>query len=409
MLGVLLLDPTVDRGVPIWRGYRNWYPPEPGAEPVDWPKIPPQPNNIYDDFLYWAQLPKVFSTPSNGPASTVHVPIQALLHIVCSEWLTMSEYIKTRLNQIEMEIVRPKDFAQDFAPGNHIDSALERLHVWRRLVPLYREMVSETLQQIFSFPSHTETTPSAIVLSNMLHHNPVAIHESVCHDTYLERQSARHLQAPSNEATATSITNHGYMQRQSSGITSGSSGDTFTADDPSSTAGGLNRVGNQQPQLGSITAYRNDFLLVLSYLEEYQKRIDRLTSVVTAVMGIIDTRRSVRDARNIGRLTWLATFFIPFSLIATMFCMQTNIPDLYPKSIRLYFEVSIPLGVLTVVVAWVLSHPSVQNAVHDRVKTHKVFHAIWAPVKKSVEIGWASAKKSVRTKTVKAVEALIGP
>jgi hypothetical protein len=32
--GVLLLDPTVEGGVPLWRGRRNWYPtPDLNSEP----------------------------------------------------------------------------------------------------------------------------------------------------------------------------------------------------------------------------------------------------------------------------------------------------------------------------------------------------------------------------------------
>jgi Mg2+ and Co2+ transporter CorA len=171
--------------------------------------------------------------------------------------------------------------------------------MWRRLIPLYREMVSETLLQVFRFPCHTEAFSSTAPNNNLVQDHMAANHEET-----------------------------------------------------------------QKPRLGSIKAYQNDFVLALSYLEESQKRIDRLTAVVTAVMKIEDTRRSLRDARNIGRLTWLATFFIPFSLIATMFAMQPKLEDIYPHTVRIYLATSVPLAVVTVFIAWVLSHPSVQKRFH---------------------------------------------
>jgi hypothetical protein len=179
--GVLLLDPTVKSGVPLWRGRRNWYPtPDPNSEPNTWKDSPhpPEPKNFYDDFLWWAQRPERFSNPQSS-ASNIHVPMQALLHLICSEWWTMSDYIKTRLCQIDLELVKPKMFATD----KHIDHALEKLNMWRRFVPVYREMITETLEQVFHFPCHTEkfSTTSATTQVGNLSHNTVcacSLHET---------------------------------------------------------------------------------------------------------------------------------------------------------------------------------------------------------------------------------------
>jgi Mg2+ and Co2+ transporter CorA len=59
---------------------------------------------------------------------------------------------------------------------------------------------------------------------------------------------------------------------------------------------------------GPINVFRDDFIQALSYMEEYQQRIDRLTSIVTAAISIKASRRSQGDNRNVARLTWLATF-----------------------------------------------------------------------------------------------------
>ncbi|KAI0010670.1 hypothetical protein F4779DRAFT_616305 [Xylariaceae sp. FL0662B] len=299
-VGVLLLDPTVKKGLPLWRGYRTYHPaPEPFSDARTWPNFQRE-NNFYQDFLYWAKQPNIFSPPTSEPSSKAHIPIQTLLHLICSEWLTMSDYIKTRLNQVDLEIVKPKAFA----PSSHVDNALQKLHMWRRFIPLYREMVSETLQQVFRFPCHNENFSETVMDINSTNKNSVNM-------------------------------------RVTLGFTEGP------------------MVDQSKPR--SIESYRNDFLLVLSQLEEYQKRIDRLTSVVTAVMSIEDSRRGLTDNHNIGRLTWLATFFIPFSLIAGTFSMQSDVGVISDKTVRLYFATSLPLAVILALVAWILSRPEIRK------------------------------------------------
>jgi hypothetical protein len=320
--GVLLLDPTVDKGHPLWRGRRNWTPtPSPKSAATDWGDLKSlEPKKFFDDFLYWAEKPNAFPASGPGSISTVHhFPMQVLLHLVCSEWRTMSDYIKTRLCQIDLEIFKPKKFAASM----RVDNALDKLNMWRRLIPLYREMVSETLEQVFRFPCHTETFSS----TNATLHGDVT----------------PHCQEGSTQPTTATLPN---------GIHS--LGDRLNPTSrPSSVHG--------KSQLGSIAAYKNDFLLILSYLEEYQKRIDRLTSVVTAAIQIEDSHRALSDGRNIGRLTWLATFFIPFSLIASTFSMQAKITDVSGKTVKYYFAASLPLAFITVLVAWVLSHVRIQQ------------------------------------------------
>lgn len=187
----------------------------------------------------------------------------------------MCEYIKTRLNQVDLETIDPKHFAHK----QHVDVALGKLHMWRKQIPLFREMVSETLRDVFRFR---------------------------CSE--LDRSTASCPQSSDPRASLRSNT---------------------------------------------LKAYEDDFQLVLKNLEEYQARIDRLTSVVTAVMAVEDTRRASTDARNLGLLTWLATFFIPFSVLSGIFSMQ-KVEDISINTIRLYFAVTIPVSCVTLVIAWSL-------------------------------------------------------
>lgn len=304
---MLLLDPTVPQGLPLWRGHRNFHPvpsfEDPQNEWPAWETLSPNSseNNaqscFYEDFVYWAQHPEVFEPRGDVPKE--HVPLQALLPLVGSEWLTMCDYIKTRLNQIDLETVDP----EHFAVTHHVDVALGKLHMWRRLIPLYREMVAETLQHVFHFPCHAKTG----------------------------------------------------ISRKESTYGSADEGVLLTTAPEAKDC-----PGRATSPPSSVRAYEEDFKLVLAYLEEYQSRIDRLTSVVTAVLAVEDARTANTDARNIGRLTWLATFFIPFGVVSGIFSMQ-SVSDMSLDTIRLYFAVTLPVAVVTVAAAWALHSPVVRR------------------------------------------------
>lgn len=313
---MLLLDPTVNKGFPLWRGRRISHPtPQYGSQQDSWPNAPEKNksqqdsdlyhNGFYEDFLYWAQQSEVFPT---GPVSSVHIPMQVLLHLICSEWLTMTDYIKTRLNQVDLELVKLQ-----FAAGNHSDVTLPKLHMWRRFIPLYREMIHDTLRHVFRFPCYGKS-PSAVSpeLGTLTPHSAAgSTHSAAAADPEYGQMACHH------------------------------------------------------PPLGSISSYQDDFKLVLSQLEEYQARIDRLTTVVTAVMSIEDSQRSLADNHNIRRLTWLATFFIPFSLIAGTFSMDDDVRNMSGYTIGLYFATSVPLASLVALIAIAMSRPKTKKRLSE--------------------------------------------
>ncbi|KAK0129890.1 hypothetical protein ONS96_000436 [Cadophora gregata f. sp. sojae] len=288
-VGVLLLDPTIQKGTPLWYGYRNWEP----TPSMKSPDIPagPQRKSLFEDFIYWAkkapasQLTNLSITSSK---SRTDMPMQTLLYLICADWLAISDYIRTRIGIIEWEISNPDHFlSKDFG----IDDALKKLHVWRRLVPLYREMLTDSLQRVFRVPVHDTST--SVTLNGI---------ESALAPTSTSTPLASSLAPTSNHPI------------------------------------------------------KSDFSRALSYMEEYQQRIDRLTSVVTAIISIEDSRRSQDDNRNVARLTWLATFFIPLSYVASLFSMQENIGQLRP-TMRLYFKWAVPVAAFAMGLAWVLTLP----------------------------------------------------
>ncbi|KAI1426049.1 hypothetical protein F5Y12DRAFT_784157 [Xylaria sp. FL1777] len=281
-VGILLIDPTLGKGVPLWRGRRPLWSMPPVDDQAN-ASQPPTEHNFFEDFIFWARQKDLYPDYPTNQSSQALVPIQVLLHLVCSEWYTMSDYIKTRLNQLDWEIIKP-EFFRTSKVG--VDNMLEKLHVWRRLVPLYREMVSETARHIDQFSCRIETLV-----------------------TTLEKNS--------------------------------------NARSPQSTTGSSS-TGNSilnQAQRSLMSQYDQDFKLIKENLEEYQTRIDQLTSVVTAVISIDNSQRSLQDNRNIGRLTWLATFFIPLSLIAGILSMQSNVRDISGFTLKVYFATSLPLAI----------------------------------------------------------------
>ncbi|KAI5918304.1 hypothetical protein F4810DRAFT_692957 [Camillea tinctor] len=299
-VGVLLLDPTITKGFHLWHGYRNWAEPPNMYDKDDIGN--PQQSTLFQDYLYWACRPETFLMNDHGNnnadnSSVFKLPIAVLLHLVCAEWQTISDYVKTRLNQVDWEIAQPDKFIPSPSPDTPahqtpIDRTLLKLHAWRRYVPMFREMLSETLIHIF------KATPSTSITAVHGRHN----------DETLSL-------APPRESSYLSL----------------------IKDDP------------------TVTAYRTDFELVLSYMEECQQRIDRLTHVATAAISIQDSRRSIRDNNNIQYLTYLATFFIPMSLVAALLSMQPDVSEL-GDTMKVWAEASLPIAFVILLVTVIVSY-----------------------------------------------------
>lgn len=362
-VGILLLDPTIEEGHPLWRQYRNWnrVPSLSEGAPIPSDAGPPQDkySSFFNNYLYWASRPEAFnfdghpdehhrhSYPNNnvnvggGGAhpdsrrpSPICIPTQALLHLVCTEWLTLVDYIKTRLNQVDWEIAFPGNF---LAKDEQIEKALGKLHYWRRVVPVYRAMLAETFLRVFRETKH-----------------PARMHP-VRGDGVLN-------------ASAMMSEGHGggddFGDRRVSmvGTVSGAGGGGGGFGGGCGSRGPGSALDDLMDR-ECINAYKQDYTLVLNYLEEYQARIDRLTEVVTAVISIQDSRRGYKDNKNLQWLTWLATFFIPLSFVATMLSMTTDPIDQLRESTILWAEVSIPSGLLIMSTVLLMSIAKCRRAI----------------------------------------------
>ncbi|KAI1823540.1 hypothetical protein F4861DRAFT_509771 [Xylaria intraflava] len=306
-IGILLLDPTVKEGVPLWRGRRTLWP-MPSYEAVN-TESPPQQGNFFEDFVFWAQQTNLYPNFNTEDTPKALIPMQVLLHLVGSEWLTMSDYIKTRITQLDWEIMKPEFFGLG---KEGVTKMLQKLHMWRRLVPLYREMVGEAIRHVDQFSPR------------------------------IQRCTAASGTSPTTEMP--------HMENET--------------------------------QPSSIESYRQDYSLVLSQLEEYQRRVDQLTSVVTAIISIENSQRSLQDNQNIGRLTWLATIFIPLSLIAGVLSIQPDIRQIDRYTFTVYFATSLPLAFVIAIVGSAVS----RNRSPDQKAQVGFIHSVWN--------SWAHSKNS---------------
>lgn len=338
-IGILLLDPTIEKGNPLWMQYRNWNRvPSMHAKTLLTEETGPEQKSFFDDFIYWATRPEAFffnpesrhSSPDlhHLEPSPVCIPTQALLHMVCTEWLTLVEYIKTRLNQVDWEIAFPGNF---LAKDEQIEKALGKLHYWRRVVPVYRAMLAETFLRVFREAKH-----------------PDRFHPGRGDNTHAILAE----RIPGDRSSIMTATGPGL-----GGLGSGGS---------SSSRGPASAL-DELMDRDCINAYKQDFTLILNYMEEYQSRIDRLTEVVTAVISIQDSRRGYKDNKNLQWLTWLATFFIPLSFVATMLSMTTGPLDQLHDAAVMWAEVSIPSGLLIMSFVLLMSIAKCRRAIRATV------------------------------------------
>ncbi|KAJ4253405.1 hypothetical protein NW762_010562 [Fusarium torreyae] len=139
-IGILLVDPMITAGYPLWAAQPNFEDP-PSMFHVHPFEAPPK--SFLDSVIYWTRrMPRAdLASISTNPV----VMASGMAHLVCAEWLRLCRYIPTRLEQVEWEIQNP-DFRLD---PNGINSSLSRLYPWRRWLPLYRTMLAETSLKLF--------------------------------------------------------------------------------------------------------------------------------------------------------------------------------------------------------------------------------------------------------------------
>ncbi|KAH9843269.1 hypothetical protein Tdes44962_MAKER07590 [Teratosphaeria destructans] len=150
VLAILLVDPTVSAGFPLWNGPRPF---ESTPSMMDLTRASADRTahrtSLFDDAVYWSskigtkelqkihQEPKCFAIP--------------MLQLVLADWRTVLKYMTTMLGKIEWEFERPHwgEATDD------IDKSLRKLSPWMRNMHYYKAMVAEAIDRLF--PPHERT------------------------------------------------------------------------------------------------------------------------------------------------------------------------------------------------------------------------------------------------------------
>lgn len=76
--------------------------------------------------------------------------------------------------------------------------------------------------------------------------------------------------------------------------------------------------GGSSRSVDLLTDFQHEYDLDISKMDEYEKRIDRISTLLRSVTNIRDSRRSERQ-------TWIAIFFVSLSLIGTILSMTEGV------------------------------------------------------------------------------------
>lgn len=290
LLAVLLLDPTVSGGHRLWRYYPNWGNQNEFPDTGNPSGAGSLEDTFFEEFIRRVRKPQYFNprSESSDGGSGLHTASSALVQIIMAEWLTIADLLKTRLFQTEWELAYPKRFH----PGSFED-VMSRLSALRRFIPSYHEMISETLLRIF------RVVPS----------DGTGFYSST------ETEPAAAVRPPSHFSPAPE------------------------------------GVPLAHTMLG-ISDYQLDFQLLANRLTGYQQHTDRLVQAATATISIQDTRRSMKQNKNLQLLTYTVTPFIPMSFVAAIFSMQPNVTELHDTMILLA-KTAVPSAILVIsIIVW---------------------------------------------------------
>ncbi|SMR48836.1 unnamed protein product [Zymoseptoria tritici ST99CH_1A5] len=143
---ILLVDPTVGTGSPLWHGYRP-FTNTPSMESMrnnSESHTSPSQNNLYENIIYWStrMTPEDIARVHEDPRS-IALPMYRL---VVADWLVVLMYMTAMLFDIDWAIVKPH-----WAKNNldRIDKLLDRLSPWNRNMSCYKNMISESVARLF--------------------------------------------------------------------------------------------------------------------------------------------------------------------------------------------------------------------------------------------------------------------
>ena len=149
---ILLVDPSITEGFPLWGGYNNFVPCPSITEQIE-PK--PTARTTFESIVYWLERnsAKDLNSTARAPKSLFLQP----LCVVCSEWLTLITYAHTCLSQLEWEIEDPNLRHRH----KNLSATLDKIHTWRRRLPIFKNIVSEIRTEASTRGKEFDTTANS--------------------------------------------------------------------------------------------------------------------------------------------------------------------------------------------------------------------------------------------------------
>ncbi|KAH7092370.1 hypothetical protein FB567DRAFT_435152 [Paraphoma chrysanthemicola] len=165
-VGIVLVDPTTSEGRPLWYDRANWTP-VPGYDKVSARTSFMYSGSWYEDIVRMSTNYPWFE-PSGQKVDGFDLGrvLFPALYTICAEWYIVCSYVTMRMRQIEWDLENAGVFK---ARSESIDSALKKIQIWRSHVPIWREMVIETLE---------EALPTAIRLTRQDHDSAQEVPEA---------------------------------------------------------------------------------------------------------------------------------------------------------------------------------------------------------------------------------------
>ncbi|MCJ1245292.1 hypothetical protein MMC30_002495 [Trapelia coarctata] len=161
VLGILVVDPTIEAGFPLWGGYETFQECPSMQEVIGRNadiKAPPR-TSLFEEVVYYSSsltADEIKALPED-PRLLIKNP----LLIVCAEWTTLVKYLTTRLTQLEWELDHNEE--TPFRNPDGLEKSLDSLNMWRRRIPVYQEWVSETLSHVITPDNFIGFTKNSIL------------------------------------------------------------------------------------------------------------------------------------------------------------------------------------------------------------------------------------------------------
>ena len=139
VVAILLVDPSVTEGYPIWGGYNNLIP----CPSIHQNRCERRSRgSMLGETIHW--LRQMSANEIRSIPQDPRILCRKPLSIVCSEWIMLLRYANTRFSQLEWAVEAP-DLRHK---GEGLALTLDNLHTWRRRFPIYKNILSEGMEKI---------------------------------------------------------------------------------------------------------------------------------------------------------------------------------------------------------------------------------------------------------------------